>query len=236
MNNGSIATHIYNHDSNDSATPNNAVSSKVGRPRGESGNREKLITAARTLFVERDYSQVTIRNIPTLAGTDAGLIRYYFGSKEKLFTAMLTETSAPVKLQLQKINKQTDADAPASLMQTYYQVMSAHPNFPKLMLRLAGLDQSVPENKDIVRVFNDMVNDDDLMMFDKLKAKGLLRDDVDSQCAQLSFFAMMTFPFQAPDGLLQKFGIAITPEFLAKLAEQNAMLLARGLLKTNPYN
>ncbi len=209
---------------------------KVGRPCGETQNRDKLIQAARTLFVERDYSQVTIRDVAALAGTDPGLIRYYFGSKENLFTAMLRETAAPVKQQLNEVNRQTKANGPASFMQTYYQVMSAHPHFPRLIFRLAGLDQSIPENKEITKVFNEIVNQDDILMFDKLKVKGMLRDDVDSQCAQLSFFSMMIFPFLVPEGLLNRLGVQITPEFLTKLAEQNSNLLARGLMPTKDKN
>lgn len=209
---------------------------KVGRPCGETQNRDKLVQAARTLFVERDYSQVTIRDVAALAGTDPGLIRYYFGSKENLFTAMLRETAAPVKQQLYKVMKEKKASGPASLMQTYYQVMSAYPLFPRLIFRLAGLDQSIPENKEITKVFNEIVDIDDIMMFDKLKAKGLLRDDVDIQCAQVSFFSMMIFPFLIPEGLLKRLDIQITPEFLTKLAEQNTNLLTRGLMATKDKN
>ncbi|WP_350617220.1 hypothetical protein, partial [Pseudomonas sp. HY7a-MNA-CIBAN-0227] len=89
----------------------------------------------------------------------------------------------------------------------YYQVMSAHPHFPRLIFRLAGLDQSIPENKEITKVFNEIVNVDDIMMFDKLEAKGLLHDDVDIHCAQLSFFSMMIFPFIVPEGFLSRLGI-----------------------------
>tara|TARA_R110000851_G_scaffold179381_1_gene326467 strand:- start:30720 stop:31376 length:657 start_codon:yes stop_codon:yes gene_type:complete len=209
---------------------------KVGRPSGETQNRDKLIQAARSLFVERDYSQVTVRDVAALAGTDPGLIRYYFGSKQNLFIAMLRETAAPVKQELYKVNKEKQAHGPAGLMQTYYQVMSAHPHFPRLIFRLAGLDQSIPENKEITKVFNEIVNVDDIMMFDKLEAKGLLHDDVDIHCAQLSFFSMMIFPFIVPEGFLSRLGIQITPEFLMKLAQQNTNLLARGLMPTKDKN
>ncbi|WP_299791042.1 TetR/AcrR family transcriptional regulator [uncultured Shewanella sp.] len=205
---------------------------KVGRPSGETQNRDKLVQAARALFVERDYSQVTIRDVAALAGTDPGLIRYYFGSKENLFTAMLRETAAPVKQQLYKVIREKQASGPASFMQTYYQVMSAYPHFPRLIFRLAGLDQSIPENKEITKVFNEIVDLDDIMMFDKLKERGLLRDDVDSLCAQLSFISMTIFPFLVPEELLNRLGIQLTPEFLTKLAEQNTNLLARGLMPT----
>ncbi|QYK01641.1 TetR/AcrR family transcriptional regulator [Shewanella psychrotolerans] len=204
---------------------------RVGRPSGDTQNREKLIVAARTLFVERDYAQVTIRDIAALAGTDPGLIRYYFGSKESLFSTMIRETALPVIEQLYSVKRNTLPTSPGDLLQTYYQVMSKHPHFPRLMFRIAGLDQSLPKNQEIARVFYDVVRSDNILIFKKLKNNGMLRDDVDAQCAQLSFFAMMIFPFLVPDNVLNLLGIELNPEFLQQLATQNTQLLHRGIMK-----
>ncbi|MCG9712552.1 TetR/AcrR family transcriptional regulator [Shewanella insulae] len=207
------------------------VKSRVGRPSGDTQNRDKLILAARSLFIERDYAQVTIREIAGLAGTDPGLIRYYFGSKESLFSTMIRETALPVVAQLYKAKQEVRQDSPAALMSTYYSVMSKHPHFPRLMFRIAGLDQSLPENAEVTKAFYEVVNFENIAIFQRLKEKGLLREDVDAHCAQLSFFAMMVFPFLVPENLLQRVGIEITPTFLQRLAEQNARLLQRGLME-----
>ncbi|WP_281212765.1 TetR/AcrR family transcriptional regulator [Shewanella insulae] len=207
------------------------VKSRVGRPSGDTQNRDKLILAARSLFIERDYAQVTIREIAGLAGTDPGLIRYYFGSKESLFSTMIRETALPVVAQLYKAKQEVHQDSPAALMNTYYSVMSKHPHFPRLMFRIAGLDQSLPENAEVTKAFYEVVNFENIAIFQRLKEKGLLREDVDAHCAQLSFFAMMVFPFLVPENLLQRVGIEITPTFLQRLAEQNARLLQRGLME-----
>lgn len=202
---------------------------QVGRPRGETHNRDKLLLAARTLFVEKDFSEVSLRDVAAMAGTDAGLIRYYFGSKEELFSTMMRETAQPILEQIAKVNRQQQADGPASFMQTYYSVMSAHPHFPRLVFRLASLDQNNPENKELTRVFEEVIKVDKMNMFDNLQAKGLLRDEVDCQCAHLSFFAMMVFPFIVPDRFLEKLNIQLSPEFLTKLAQQNLQLLQHGI-------
>lgn len=204
---------------------------KVGRPTKETQARAHLLMAARSLFVERDYAQVSTRELAKLAGTDPALIRYYFGSKEGLFSTMIRETAVPVRKQLREINRQVQASGPASFMQTYYQVMAAHPHFPRLIFKLASLDQSKPKNQELTKAFNEIINLEDIMFFDKLKASGLLREDVDSRCAQISFFAMMVFPFIIPELFLANLGITLTPEFLHQLAEQNTRLLAQGLLK-----
>lgn len=208
---------------------------RVGRPSGDSQNRDKLILAARNLFIERDYAQVTIREIASCAGTDPGLIRYYFGSKESLFSTMIRETALPVAQLVYQSKLDIQADGPASLMQTYYTIMAKHPHFPRLMFRIAGLDQSLPENEEVTKAFYEVVNFDNIAMFKRMKDKGMLKEDIDDRCAQLSFFAMMVFPFLVPDNLLKRVGIEITPEFLQTLAKQNANLLRRGLLREKDH-
>ncbi|WP_394202468.1 TetR/AcrR family transcriptional regulator [Shewanella waksmanii] len=203
---------------------------KVGRPRGDNHVRDKLINAARNLFIERDYAQVTVRDVAKLANTDPGMIRYYFGNKEQLFSAMLQETATPVIEQLHQSQQAMQPDSPAQLLQTYYGVMENHPHFPRLMFRLAGLDQNNPENQAVLGAFNRIVQLGNMMMFEQLQRQGVLREDVDAQCAQLSFFAMMVFPFLIPDNILNSFGIELTPAFLRKLAQQNTNLIHRGLM------
>lgn len=63
-----------------------------------------------------------------------------------------------------------------------------------------------------------------------MKKQGLLRDDVNTDCARLSFFSLMIFPFIAPLRLKRKLNIQLTPEFLDTLAEQNGRLLRFGLM------
>jgi AcrR family transcriptional regulator len=211
---------------------NSTKKAKVGRPRQDTQSREQLILAARALFVERDYAQVSTRELAKKAGTDPALIRYYFGSKEGLFSTMIRETAVPVKQQLRQLNRSLGADGPANFMQTYYRVMAAHPHFPRLIFKLASLDQSQAKNQELTQAFNEIINLEDLLFFDKLKSQGLLRQEVDSRCAQLSFFAMMVFPFLVPEVFLNKLGLEINPEFLRHLAAQNSQLLAHGLFKS----
>ncbi|MCL1096876.1 TetR/AcrR family transcriptional regulator [Shewanella gelidii] len=212
------------------------MTNKVGRPSQVTNNRDKLLDAARTLFVEKDYAQVSIREIATHAGTDAGLIRYYFGSKEALFATMIHETASPVMAELSKSNSHNQADGPANILQTYYRVMSAHPHFPRLIYKLASLDQSTQINRELTKILTEIMQGSKMMMFDRLQENGQLHDNVDPQCANLSFFSLMVFPFLAPDRVLNNLGIKITPEFLEQLAEQNSQLLSQGLFKKDANN
>jgi len=56
-----------------------------GRPRGETGSKERIVAAAVHEFGERGYEAATIRAIAARAGVDPALVHHYFGTKADLF-------------------------------------------------------------------------------------------------------------------------------------------------------
>src|SRR3954469_8748427 len=60
-----------------------------GRPRGNPPTRESLVSAARTLFLDRGYRRTTLRAVAGAAGVDPALIAYHFGSKKGLFADVM---------------------------------------------------------------------------------------------------------------------------------------------------
>ncbi|WP_030322574.1 TetR family transcriptional regulator [Streptomyces sp. NRRL B-3229] len=60
-----------------------------GRPRGNPPTREGIVSAARTLFLERGYRGTTVRAVAAVAGVEAALIAYHFGSKKGLFADVM---------------------------------------------------------------------------------------------------------------------------------------------------
>ncbi|MGN9837664.1 TetR/AcrR family transcriptional regulator [Nonomuraea sp. H19] len=60
-----------------------------GRPRDREATRERILRAARTLFGEYGYEQVTVRMIAAAAEANIALVGRYFGSKAGLFGAVL---------------------------------------------------------------------------------------------------------------------------------------------------
>lgn len=51
--------------------------------------KEALLDAARRMFAERGFDRTTVRDIAKLAGVNQALLFRYFGSKEKLFKAVM---------------------------------------------------------------------------------------------------------------------------------------------------
>ena len=60
-------------------------------PRAGGVERKHILQVATELFSEHGYQATTMRKIGTAAGVDAKLIHYYFGTKEDLFTAAISE-------------------------------------------------------------------------------------------------------------------------------------------------
>ncbi|GGS52932.1 TetR family transcriptional regulator [Planobispora rosea] len=59
------------------------------RRRDREGTRQRILDAARGLFAELGYDQVTMRLIAAEAGANIALINRYFGSKRELFAEVL---------------------------------------------------------------------------------------------------------------------------------------------------
>ncbi|WP_054811925.1 TetR/AcrR family transcriptional regulator [Nocardia arizonensis] len=66
-------------------------STAPGRRKDATATRAALLTAARTLFSERGYEGTTVRAIAAKAGVNQALLFRYFGTKDDLFRAALTD-------------------------------------------------------------------------------------------------------------------------------------------------
>lgn len=63
--------------------------SRVGRRPGDSGTRELIGAVARAQFAEHGYARTTFRTIARGAGVDPALVTHYFGTKQRLFAAVV---------------------------------------------------------------------------------------------------------------------------------------------------
>ena len=56
--------------------------------------RDNLIAAAIPLFAAKGFNGVSVREVAAASGANLSMISYYFGSKEGLYAAVLTEQFA----------------------------------------------------------------------------------------------------------------------------------------------
>lgn len=69
--------------------------------------KQQIIESAVQLFAEKGFEGTSIREIATKADVNLAMINYYFGSKEKLFEAMVEQKAAYTKNLLEEIMKDT---------------------------------------------------------------------------------------------------------------------------------
>jgi AcrR family transcriptional regulator len=66
------------------------VDDEIGRRRDAAATKAALLSAAAELFIERGFDRTTVRDIAARAGANQALLFRYFGSKEALFRAAMT--------------------------------------------------------------------------------------------------------------------------------------------------
>lgn len=66
-------------------------SAPAGRRRDAAATRAALLTAAQELFAERGFERATVRDIAARAGVNQALLFRYFGTKEELFRASISD-------------------------------------------------------------------------------------------------------------------------------------------------
>ncbi|EGU21413.1 TetR/AcrR family transcriptional regulator [Vibrio mimicus] len=205
---------------------------KAGRPSQQTQAREQLITHARELFSVMPYDKVSTRLIASKAGVDIGLIRYYFANKAGLFEAMLRETLMPMKVQLSLLVAESSHQNLTELMRTYYREMFNIPYFPRLIMQVMSAPGSDVKKQLIEKVMLDITRPIQETLFEKLLARGVIREGMDPQLCKISYLSLMIFPFVAPPALLKVHGIELSQAFLEKLVEHNIRLMEQGFITT----
>lgn len=81
---------------------------RTGRRPGHSGAKEHILAAAREQFATNGYEGASIRAIASAAEVDPALVHHYFGTKEKLFVAVVAPPADPDELIPQVVTGDVD--------------------------------------------------------------------------------------------------------------------------------
>ncbi len=86
------------------------------RERSETGTDSRILESAITLFAERGFSEVTVRDIAEHAKANPAAISYYFGAKEQLIKQAIRAVLGPLnEKRLAALDALEANGAPASL-------------------------------------------------------------------------------------------------------------------------
>lgn len=112
----------------------------VGRPRGGDPveTRRVILSAAEQCFAASGFAGTTTRQVAALAGVNVATLHYHFGSKERLYRAVL-DASAREEVRVPGSGG-TQEERLSSAVEDLWDFGSAHPALPRLSLfhRLAG--------------------------------------------------------------------------------------------------
>lgn len=208
------------------------MATRMGRPRHVDSNqesaRDSLIEAARECFSQDGFSKVSIRKIAQVAGVDAAMIRYYFGSKAGLFEATVQETLAPVIAQFQSTIDPKATLNPLRLMQAYYRMIAATPMLPKLIQQVLNQEDS-PEAFTILTASVDNIIKRSESWIKTYHQQNQINPNLNPDWIRLSFISLMVFPILAPKYIQDKLGVEVQEDWLMVLADHNQTLLEEGL-------
>jgi TetR/AcrR family transcriptional regulator len=101
---------------------------------------ERILHAAREVFIERGLGGARMQMIADRAGTNKALLHYYFRSKEKLYEAVLenilTTIGSALRGQLPTGNEVEDIRGLLrQIVTVYINTFRANPDFPRFIMR-----------------------------------------------------------------------------------------------------
>lgn len=98
--------------------------------------KEHIIIKAIELFAEFGFDNTSIRELSKKAGVNIAMINYYFGSKEKLFAAVIEYKSNYLKSRLEELRSNTGMDEMEKvrvIIEEYVGRILANPQFHRIL-------------------------------------------------------------------------------------------------------
>lgn len=189
----------------------------------------RLLKAALECFLADEYHKVTTRLIAEKADANVSMIRYYFGNKEGLYEEMIRETLKPL-LDVLDGHMLSKVGGFSDFLRLYYDTMSEHPEFPKLILKVLALNQG-PGRRFVLQLL-ERGRTRGAQKVEELKASGQIDAALDPDIVRMAFVSLAMTPMLLKDIFEEQRGGAMDDAFLEKLATFNGKLLAAGMAAT----
>jgi TetR/AcrR family transcriptional regulator len=199
-----------------------------GRPKGGTAGkvRERLLTAARELFLRYGYRAVSSRQIGAAAGVNFAMIRYYFGGKPGLYREILQSV---VPAQFAWPESGGEPLRIADVLAHITRVWAANPWIAGFVLREV-LVPGGPMRAMFLSEFPERLAPLAERVVQSEIARGALRADLDPKLLVLSLVSLAVFPFLGFPLTSRVFGVRHDEEFVERFLEHTQALLGRGAL------
>ncbi len=217
------------------AKPSPAGRRGRGRPKQEADSadvRAALLDAARRLFSERGFHEVSTREIAREAQANPAMIRYYFEDKEGLYKAMLQQVFQRLLAGVGELAAGTRDESPiAEVLNLYARTLFRDPWIPRLLIREV-LSDGAPFREEFIEQFARPASKLLPELLEREKAAGRLRDDLDPTLGTLSLMGMTLFPFLAFPVAGRVFGIRLDDDFRERFLDHTLRMFTNGAEKT----
>ena len=200
-----------------------------GRPRGgTAGNvRERLLHAARELFLRYGYRAVSSRQIGAAAGVNFAMIRYYFGGKPGLYREIL---QGVLPAQLHEFEAWADEGGVQvpEILANIVRVWAANPWIAGFVLREV-LVPGGPMRSMFLREFPERLAPLVERAVQAQMRRGTLRADLDPKLLVLSIVSLAIFTFLSFALSSRVFNVRHDEEFVSRFLAHTQALLAHGV-------
>lgn len=151
--------------------------------------RRRIMDAATRLFARHGFERTSTTAIAREAGVSQGIIFHYFGTKEKLFWAIVFKGAAEQKKIFEKVVRQTD---PAARLRLAGKVMAriaeAYPDLNEILARHTILMDLTPEKVKAHGLMKMLELHEEII--EEGKAKGTFRKELDTQTAAITIIGI----------------------------------------------
>ncbi len=187
----------------------------------------RLLKAALECFLADEYHKVTTRLIAEKAEANISMIRYYFGNKEGLYEEMIRDTLKPL-LDVLDGSMLSEVGGFAEFLRLYYDTMSKHPEFPKLILKVLALNQG-PGRRFVLQLL-ERGRTRGAQKVEELKAGGHIDSSLNPDIVRMAFVSLAMTPMLLKDIFEEQMDGQMDEAFLSELANFNGRLLVAGMV------
>jgi AcrR family transcriptional regulator len=169
------------------------------RQKVETDAREALLKTAARLFAEHGFEAVSTRMLAKEAAVNIAMIAYYFGSKEKLFEAIIDERLPKTREMLQ-VFLESDLqpwDKFCAVIDAHIERIFENSAFTKLIYRELSLQQRPAHSE---RILTGIMGNWEIMtkIIEEGQQKGVFRPDIDIPMTLATTFGSIVQMVNAP--------------------------------------
>ncbi|RTL56575.1 MAG: TetR family transcriptional regulator [Sphingobacteriales bacterium] len=133
--------------------------------------KELIMQTAISLFSEKGFEGTSIRDLAQKAEVNIAMVNYYFGSKEKLFEAIVEEKVRYIKGRIEDLENDknlTEIEKIDLIIEAYVNRFLSYPDFHKVMEQEMLVSQREDLHQKVIEVVTQNINN-----FTKIIEKGI---------------------------------------------------------------